>query len=63
MRRLPLRVNRRTDATRAEYLQLKLTQETTQAEFTKLPFRFAELSRVMLDVLVPSVLYSLRPAF
>ncbi|KAJ7228414.1 hypothetical protein GGX14DRAFT_67684 [Mycena pura] len=33
-----------------EYLQLKLTQETTQAEFTKLPFRFAELSRVMLDV-------------
>jgi hypothetical protein len=33
----------------AEYLQDKITQETTQAEFTKLPFRFAEISRVLLD--------------
>jgi GINS complex subunit 2 len=33
----------------AEYLQGKITQETTQAEFTKLPFRFAEISRVLLD--------------
>ncbi|KAJ7930057.1 Psf2-domain-containing protein [Mycena leptocephala] len=32
-----------------EYLQDKITQETTQAEFTKLPFRFAEISRVLLD--------------
>ncbi|KAJ7686074.1 hypothetical protein B0H17DRAFT_1332927 [Mycena rosella] len=33
-----------------EYLQEKLVHETTQAEFTKLPFRFAEISRVLLDV-------------
>ncbi|KAJ7241906.1 DNA replication complex GINS protein PSF2 [Mycena haematopus] len=32
-----------------EFLEAKIKQETTQAEFTKLPFRFAEISRVLLD--------------
>ncbi|KAJ6628926.1 DNA replication complex GINS protein PSF2 [Mycena sp. CBHHK59/15] len=33
-----------------DYLLEKLSQETSQAEFTQLPFRFAEISRVLLDV-------------
>lgn len=37
---------------RVEFLQQRILQETTQAEFTKLPFRFAEISRVLLDVCV-----------
>jgi hypothetical protein len=33
----------------AEFLDAKIKQETTQAEFTKFPFHFAEISRVLLD--------------
>ncbi|KAJ7068520.1 hypothetical protein C8F01DRAFT_1078961 [Mycena amicta] len=33
-----------------EYLQHKLVEETTEQEFTKLPFHYAEISRVLLDV-------------
>ncbi|KAF9464882.1 hypothetical protein BDZ94DRAFT_1281778 [Collybia nuda] len=33
-----------------EYLQGKLSLETTKPEFSSLPFRFAEISKVLLDV-------------
>ncbi|KAL0949249.1 hypothetical protein HGRIS_009327 [Hohenbuehelia grisea] len=32
-----------------EYLQDRLNRETTQPEFSDLPFRFAEISRILLD--------------
>jgi len=34
----------------AEHLQERLTREMTQREFIDLPFRFAEISKVLLDV-------------
>ncbi|KIY49454.1 GINS complex, PSF2 component [Fistulina hepatica ATCC 64428] len=33
-----------------DYLQARLTDETTKAEFSRLPFRFAEISKALLDV-------------
>ncbi|KAK0190808.1 hypothetical protein F5146DRAFT_1045851 [Armillaria mellea] len=33
-----------------EYLQDSLTEETTKKEFSSLPFRFAEIAKVLLDV-------------
>ncbi|TDL29853.1 Psf2-domain-containing protein [Rickenella mellea] len=33
-----------------DFLQEKLTQETSRPEFSSLPFRFAEIAKVMLDV-------------
>ena len=35
-----------------EYLQARLTLETSQPAFSELPFRFAEVAKVILDVLV-----------
>lgn len=32
-----------------EYLQERLNRETSEAEFSQLPFRFAEISKVLLD--------------
>ena len=37
----------------AEFLQERLTHETTYPEFSQLPFRFAEIAKVLLDVYVP----------
>ncbi|KAH7930694.1 Psf2-domain-containing protein [Leucogyrophana mollusca] len=34
----------------AEFLQERLNRETSQPEFSKLPFRFAEIAKVILDV-------------
>ncbi|KAF8914196.1 hypothetical protein CPB84DRAFT_1758664 [Gymnopilus junonius] len=34
----------------ADYLQERLTEETLQLSFSKLPFRFTEISKVILDV-------------
>lgn len=36
----------------SEYLQDKLTLETTDLNFSSLPFRFAEVAKVILDVYV-----------
>ncbi|KAI0727309.1 Psf2-domain-containing protein [Fomitopsis betulina] len=33
-----------------DFLQDRLTRETTQPEFSKLPFRFVEIAKVLLDV-------------
>ncbi|KAG2349115.1 Psf2-domain-containing protein [Suillus weaverae] len=33
-----------------EFLQERLTRETSRPEFSKLPFRFAEIAKVILDV-------------
>ncbi|KAH9927238.1 uncharacterized protein B0H18DRAFT_1084766 [Fomitopsis serialis] len=33
-----------------DFLQDRLTRETTQPEFSELPFRFAEVAKVLLDV-------------
>lgn len=35
-----------------DYLQARLTLETSQLAFSELPFRFAEVAKVILDVLV-----------
>ena len=35
-----------------DFLQDRLTRETTQPEFSELPFRFAEIAKVLLDVYV-----------
>jgi hypothetical protein len=35
-----------------DFLQERLTRETSRPEFSKLPFRFAEIAKVILDVLV-----------
>ena len=37
---------------RVDYLQARLTLETSQPAFSELPFRFAEVAKVILDVLV-----------
>ena len=34
----------------SDYLQDKLTQETTGPSFSRLPFRFTEIAKVILDV-------------
>jgi GINS complex subunit 2 len=36
--------------TSAEFLQEKLTQETSGPNFSRLPFRYAEIAHVLLDV-------------
>jgi GINS complex subunit 2 len=41
-----------TLGTRQEFLQERLTRETTQPQFSELPFRFAEIAKVILDVYV-----------
>jgi len=33
-----------------DYLQDRLTRETTEPQFSELPFRFAEIAKVLLDV-------------
>lgn len=33
-----------------EFLQDRLSEETSESEFSRLPFRFAEIARVILDV-------------
>jgi hypothetical protein len=33
-----------------EFLQERLSQETSRPEFSQLPFRFAEIAKVILDV-------------
>jgi len=33
-----------------EYLQERLSRETSNPEFSQMPFRFAEISKVLLDV-------------
>lgn len=35
---------------RTEYLEERLKEETSSLEFSKLPFRFAEVSKIVLDV-------------
>ena len=35
-----------------DYLQDRLTEETSQPAFSKLPFRFTEIAKVILDVSV-----------
>lgn len=35
-----------------DYLQEKLTLETTEPSFSSLPFRFTEIAKVILDVYV-----------
>jgi hypothetical protein len=37
-----------------EFLQEKLAQETSRPEFSRLPFRYAEIAHVLLDLFVPS---------
>ena len=36
----------------SDFLQAKLSEETDQAKFSDLPFRFAEVAKVLLDVYV-----------
>lgn len=36
--------------TSTEFLQDRLTQETTGPEFSEMPFRFAEIAKTLLDV-------------
>lgn len=38
-----------------EYLQGRLLLETTRPEFSELPFRFAEIAKVLLDMCVPAL--------
>lgn len=33
-----------------DFLQERLTRETSQPDFSQLPFRFAEVAKVLLDV-------------
>ncbi|ETW84142.1 hypothetical protein HETIRDRAFT_311951 [Heterobasidion irregulare TC 32-1] len=33
-----------------DFLQARLAEETTQPEFSKLPFRFAEVAKILLDI-------------
>lgn len=33
-----------------EFLQDRLSEETSESEFSRLPFRFAEIAKVILDV-------------
>ena len=33
-----------------EFLQGRLSEETSESEFSRLPFRFAEIAKVILDV-------------
>lgn len=35
-----------------EYLQERLSRETSHPEFSEMPFRFTEIAKVLLDVLV-----------
>jgi hypothetical protein len=39
-----------TDLSSAEYLQERLSRETSKPEFSEMPFRFAEIAKVLLDV-------------
>lgn len=34
----------------ADFLQERLTQETSRPAFSQLPFRFAEVAKILLDV-------------
>ena len=43
----------------AEFLQGRLLLETTRPEFSEMPFRFAEIAKVLLDVYVFITFYSL----
>ncbi|KAG2042221.1 hypothetical protein BDR03DRAFT_841535, partial [Suillus americanus] len=38
-----------------DFLQERLTRETSRPEFSKLPFRFAEIAKVILDVLAKTL--------
>lgn len=40
----------------AEFLQSRLLLETTRPEFSEMPFRFAEIAKVLLDVYVRATL-------
>jgi hypothetical protein len=37
-----------------DYLQEKFNQETSRPEFSQLPFRFAEVAKILLDMWVIS---------
>jgi len=37
---------------RVDFLQERLTRETTRPEFSDLPFRFAEVAKIILDMFV-----------
>jgi hypothetical protein len=37
-----------------DYLQEKFNQETSRPEFSQLPFRFAEVAKILLDMCVIS---------
>lgn len=43
-----------------EYLQGRLALETSKPEFSQLPFRFAEIAKVLLDVYAPSCFACIR---
>lgn len=43
------------DPSHTEFLQERLAQETNRPEFSNLPFRFAEIAKVLLDVCVASL--------
>ena len=49
----------RSENCETDFLQDRLTRETTQPEFSELPFRFAEIAKVLLDVSVKFPLYSI----
>ncbi len=46
-------INYRQDS--PEYLQDKLSEETNQPVFSDLPFRYAEISKVLLDMCVVGI--------
>lgn len=52
---------------RIEYLQDRLTLETTEPSFSEMPFRFAEIAKILLDVYVQQTfvttcaLFALKP--
>lgn len=45
-------VHRLNNQLLAEFLQDRLKRETSEAQFSELPFRFAEVAKVLLDVYV-----------
>lgn len=41
-----------------DFLQDRLIQETSEPAFSEMPFRFAEVAKVLLDVYVPRLQHS-----
>ena len=42
-----------------EYLQERLSRETSHPEFSEMPFRFTEIAKVLLDVLVVQFIHTI----